>query len=144
MLNILCCVGQAVQGKFHLVLVCFVVGRIHRICRKVIDLQQRQWSLAQFAGFGVARTAGQAGRWFLEVTRNEEAWGIPAKTVSMLFIARRDWAHCKEVNVTAIQTVSPRDGRLSLAGCTSQSSHFSTLEREGPQQPSPENLFGDH
>ena len=45
MLNILCCVGQAAEGKFHLVLVCFAAGRIQRICNKAIDLQQRRWLL---------------------------------------------------------------------------------------------------
>ena len=45
MLNILCCVGQAAEGKFHLVLVCFTVGRIHRICKKAINLQERRWLL---------------------------------------------------------------------------------------------------
>ena len=29
MLNMLCCVGQVAEGKFHLVLVCFAAGRIH-------------------------------------------------------------------------------------------------------------------
>ena len=45
MLNVLCCVGQAAEGKFHSILVCFAAGRIHRICRKAIDLQQRRWLL---------------------------------------------------------------------------------------------------
>ena len=90
MLNMLCSVGHAAEGKFHLVLVCFAIGRIHRICRKAIDLQQCQWSLAQFVGLGVARTTGQVGGLFLEVTHNEEARGIPTKTVSILFIAGRD------------------------------------------------------
>ena len=126
MLNILCCVGQAAEGKFHLVLVCFAAGRIHRICQKAIDLEQRRcllglawqgplgkkvgvfwkqvemkkrggsppkhflWLLLQ-AGIGrVARTAGQAGEWSLEVSRNEEARGIPAKTISVAFVAGRD------------------------------------------------------
>ena len=133
MLNILCGVGQAAEGKFHLVLVCFAARRIHRICKKAIDLEQRRcllglawqgplgkkvgvfwkqvemkkrggsppkhflWLLLQ-AGIGrVARTAGQAGEWSLEVSRNEEARGIPAQTVSVLFVAGRDWMRCKEV-----------------------------------------------
>ena len=138
MLNMLCCVGQAAEGKFHSVLVCFAIGRIHRICKKAIDLQQRRWSL------GVARTTRQAGGSFLEVTRNEEAWGIPTKSVSMLFIAGRDWTRCKEVDVTATQTVSPRHGWLSSTGSTSQTGHFSKPKRGGPQDPSPETLLGDH
>ena len=68
----------------------------------------------------MTRTAGQVGGLFLEVTQNEEAWGIPAKSVSMLFIAGWDWMHCKEVDVTATQTISPRHGRFSSAGSTSQ------------------------
>ena len=144
MLNMLCCLGQATEGKSHLVLVCFTAGRLHRICRKAIYLQQHRWSLAQFVGPGVARTAEQVGGLFPKVTRNEEVRGIPAKTISMLFIVGRDWMHCKEVYVTATQTVSPRHGRLSSAGSTSQTSHFSKSKLGGPQEPSLETLLGDH
>ena len=44
-----------------------------------------------------ARPAGQVGGWFLEVSQNEEAWEIPAKIVSVLFVVGRDWTRCKEV-----------------------------------------------
>ena len=50
-----------------------------------------------FVGLGVARTARQEGRCFLEVSQNEEARGIPAKTLSVAFVAGRDWMRCKEV-----------------------------------------------
>ena len=92
MLNILCCVGQAAEGKFHLVLVCFVAGRIHRICKK----SHRLGATSMFVGLGVARTARQEGRCFLEASRNEEARGIPAKTLSVAFVAGRDWTRCKD------------------------------------------------
>ena len=45
---------------------------------------------------GVARTDGQVGGWFLEVTRNEEVRGIPTKIVSVLFVVGRDWTHHKD------------------------------------------------
>ena len=132
MLNILCCVGQAAEGKFHLVLVCFAdrkdtphLQKSHRLaatsmvvglgvartarqeggCFLEVSRNEEAWGippkhflwlLLQARIGRVARTAGQAGEWSLEVSRNEEKRGILAKTVSVAFVADRDWTRCKD------------------------------------------------
>ena len=75
MLNILCCVGQAAEGKFHLVLVCFAAGKIQRICNKAIDLQQRRWLL----GLAWQGALGKQVGVFLKLLKMKKRGGSPPK-----------------------------------------------------------------